>query len=790
MKFCVSNNRFLYTVVVCSVALLAVFTASLFVPLPSNGITRQTLQSLSITDYRGVLLRESLNDKQGRGQWVPLREIAPSLLLATIAVEDKRFFYHLGIDPIAIARSFVVNMHAMSFVSGGSTISQQVVRTLFPHRRSIGGKIVEAWYALRLERMMDKNAILEQYLNSVSYGNNLCGVETAARFYFHKHAHDVSLAESAFLAALPNAPSMLDPYSHRPAAEKRQKIVLRRMLDQGIITEADFDRAVAQPLQLQPRQSVFRAPHVCDMIVRQYAPMHAAIVTTTIDEALQEQILPIVSGYVRRLSKKNVTNAAVVVIENKSGAIRVLIGSADYFNERSNGQVNGVLALRQPGSALKPLMYALAFERGHLPSEIVPDIPTAIPDVRGDYVPENYDKKFHGPVSIRTALACSYNVPAVRVLETVGKEAFLQKLHDIGFTSLTKTSDYYGYGLTLGNAEVSLLELTNAYRTLANRGEWSPSILVTEAKTSEGIPVTFPEMQQPHRVFESDVSFLITDIISDQVARRPAFGNAFRFPFPCAVKTGTTKEYKDNWTVGYTTRYTVGVWAGNFNGSPMVGVSGVTGAGGIFTDVMMLLHSSPFGIQPEQFPVPAGVVRKIICPRSGKQPTNACPNRSSEWTIPKHRRTKEYCSVHRQFRLRDERGIVTNRVYEVYPPEYAAWQRTTNMPIPPTDAVPTERAGAALLSVAGTQLVIASPNDGDRFMIDPALRREYQTMTILGFFPAQAQDICLVIDGARSIPFSANGYSWQLQKGVHRFQLFCMLHGTRMASRVVAITVE
>ncbi len=760
---------------------------SVFVPLPGNGIAKEHIQSLTITDHRGVLLRESLNDEQGRGQWVTLKEIAVSLRQATIAVEDKRFYFHPGVDPVAIARSFAVNMRSMSFVSGGSTITQQAVRSIFPHPRTLSGKIGEAWYALRLERMMSKDDILEHYLNRVSYGNNVRGAEAAALLYFHKHARDVSLAESAFLAALPNAPSLLDPYAHRAAAEARQKLVLRRMLDQGQITTADYDRAAAQPLQLQSRESVFRAPHVCDMVVKQYASMNAAVIATTIDEALQERIVPIITGQVRRLASKHVTNAAVIVIENATGAIRALIGSADYFSERTSGQVNGVLALRQPGSAIKPLMYALALDRGHVPSEIVPDIPTAIPDVRGDYVPENYDHTFHGPVSIRTALACSFNVPAVRVLESVGKEAFLQKLRSLGFTSLTQSSDYYGYGLTLGNAEVSLLELTNAYRALAMNGDWTPAVLVSAAGTADGIPVTLPELQVRRSVYSREAAFLITDILSDPVARRPAFGSAFHFPFACAVKTGTTKDYKDNWTIGYTTRYTVGVWAGNFNGSPMQGVSGVTGAGQIFTDVMLLLHSPPFGMPPDHFPIPDGVERKTLCPRSGKTPTTYCPYRSTEWTIKKYSAAVEYCSVHRQFTVRGDDGIALNRVYEIYPPEYAVWQQSAGIPVPSADAVP---AGGSFDSRTSSRLVIASPNNGDHFKIDPALRREYQTTMIRGFSPTQAENVRLTIDGDGSIPFPAKGFSWQLHKGVHHFQLICMLHGQRIAGNIVRITVE
>jgi penicillin-binding protein 1C len=375
---------------------------------------------------------------------------------------------------------------------------------------------------------MSKDSILEQYLNRVSYGSSIRGAESAAWRYFHKHASDLSLAESAFLAGLPNAPTLLNPYTHPSQARSRQMLVLRRMRDRVMITQDDFERASAQTLQLRSPEAIFRAPHVCDMIVKQYDAMHAASVTTTIDEALQEELMPVIETHLALLKKRNVTNAAVVVIENRTGEVRALVGSRDYFNDEISGQVNGATALRQPGSAIKPLMYALAVEEGRTAAEIVPDIPTAIPDIRGDYVPENYDKQFHGPVSIRTALACSYNVPAVRVLESIGKEVFLQKLRMCGFTSLTGTSDYYGYGLTLGNAEVSLVELTNAYRILANKGEWSPLVLVKEAKRQDGQIVTIPDVRPSQRVYSEQAAFLISDILSDASARAPAFGKIGR----------------------------------------------------------------------------------------------------------------------------------------------------------------------------------------------------------------------------------------------------------------------
>ncbi|MGE5315198.1 MAG: penicillin-binding transpeptidase domain-containing protein, partial [Acidobacteriota bacterium] len=467
--------------------------------------------------------------------------------------------------------------------------------------------------------------------------------------------------------------------------------------------------------------------------------------------------------------------------------VRALIGSGDYFNAPLSGQVNGALALRQPGSAVKPFMYALAFDAGHGAGGIVADIPTAIPDVRGDYVPENYDRKFHGPVSIRTALACSYNVPAVRMLETIGREYFLQTLRLCGFTSLVGSSEYYGYGLTLGNAEVRLIELANAFRIFANGGMWHPWTLVKEARRADGAIVTQPVAGTPHRVYSEESAFLVTDILSDAASRAPAFGSAFRFPFSCAVKTGTTKEYKDNWTIGSTTRYTIGVWAGNFDGSEMRGVSGVAGAGAIFSDIMLLLHSAPFGLPPSEWKKPASLERVQICPRSGLPPGENCPHTTSEWFVHGHV-PRARCRVHQAYRVRDEHGIASRRVYEVYGPEYAEYMERSGMTRVPQGAEPADAPLAQGSKIR--RLAISSPNQGDLFKIDPSLRREYQTIRVRGFIPAGARDVRLVVDGAEERVFTEAGVVWTLEKGVHQFQLIGIINDEPLRSRVVHITVE
>jgi penicillin-binding protein 1C len=772
------KNHWIMIVGAAWTIVLAVFVASLFIQLPEKDFQQQSVQSLKIVDRHGIVLREYLNDRQGRGEWKTLSSIAPALQQATIAVEDKRFYSHPGIDPIAIGRSLINNITSMSYRSGGSTLSQQVIRSVYPHPRSLAAKMWEMWYALRLERMSSKEKILEQYLNRAPYGNQLFGVEAASRWYFGKPSKNLSLAESAFLAALPNAPSTLNPNRNIQPALHRQRDVLRRMLSQKIISQEDFDRAIGQPIQIIPPESICKAPHVADMVETLLGPSAEGTITTTIDYPLQSQVRSLMTGHVKKLEQKNVHNAAAIVIENRTGAIRALIGSIDFFDTLNNGQVNGVTALRQPGSAIKPFMYALTLMHGSTPATLFPDIPTAIPDHHGDYVPENYDRHYHGPVRLRTALACSYNVPAVRALQTIGKTALLEKLKEAGFTSLEKDAEFYGYGLTLGNAEVSLLELTTAYLSFAHAGMWKPAYLLPSMAGSNS----------EHRVVDEQIAYLITDILKDDVARRPAFGNNFHFPFSCAVKTGTTKDYKDNWTIGYTTQYTVGVWVGNFNGKEMRRVSGVSGAGPIFTDIMTFLHTPPNGRPPENFPVPAHLVRKKICAKSGMVPNTFCTKTLDEWFLESNL-PKEPCTVHQQYLVQSGSAGVQKKIFELYPREYESWVRHEKIPVPPPDAS-LSREHQQKPSHEIKRLMIVSPNSGDYFKIDPVLREEYQKILIAGFIPGTVSDVRLKINDNVEIPFHEEGVSWNLKKGTYRFQLIGDAGNRKEYSTPVIINVE
>ncbi len=761
--------------------------SSLFIPLPRERFQKQTIQSLRVVDRRGVLLREFLNDEQGRGAWKSLDELSPAFLQATIAVEDKRFLYHPGVDPIALVRALSGNIRAGALRSGGSTLTQQVIRNVYHHPRTLFGKLVEMWYALRLERMMSKREILEQYVNRAPYGNQLFGVEAASRWYFGKPARDLSLAEAALVVGLPNAPSVLNPYVNLEEATARSRLVLRRMLEKEMISAAEYARALEQPLRMLPPQANFRAPHFVEMLARDLrANPEIVSAQTTLDYALQSEIQWLIKGHLATLAKKNVTNAAVVVLENDTRSVRALVGSMDFFDDSHQGQVNGALALRQPGSSIKPFTYGVALEAGFSPAEILADVPTQIPDLHGDYIPQNYDRRYHGPVRLRTALACSYNVPAVRVAQQIGIEALLERLHRAGFESLAQPASFYGYGLTLGNGEITLLELTNAYASLANQGRWMPVRLLESVQHPSGVqPLDEPftaNLQQARVVFDERVAYVLTDILSDPVARKPAFGNAFHFPFRCAVKTGTTKDYRDNWTVGYTAEYAVGVWVGNFNGMPMRGVSGITGAGQIFSDIIMLLHRNN---PPRDFSVPVGLQKLEVCPRSGMLPTRACGKSIIEW-FQKGKEPVQRCSVHQTFEVTTENGGRAIRVYEVFRPEFSAWTEEERLPPVPANATPVRTDDPA---GNRSQPMILYPNDGDQFKLDPILRPEYQSVKIVGVAPEKSTGISVRVDND-VLDFKPAGVWWSLKRGRHTLRLEAIVGDTKRISRPVAIEVN
>ncbi|MGC6457016.1 MAG: penicillin-binding protein 1C [Akkermansiaceae bacterium] len=504
-----------------------------------------------------------------------LEEIPEHLIKATLAAEDKRFFSHPGIDYTAITRALSENLLTQRITSGASTITQQLIKISAPAKdRTLQTKFREMALARRLESRWDKEQILTAYLNRLDYGSHRQGCAEAARYFFDKPLADLSLAESALLAGLPQAPSRLNPRNNPDEALTRRNWILDRLQSEFDYPDDTISRAKTEPLQLASSSPDNPIPHLAHSL-----PPGAR---TSIDSRLQKVTENILREELASLSSKNVQQGALVVIENQTGEILALHGSSDFKSE-NGGQINGALSPRSAGSSLKPFTYALAFKKQNLfPGSIIADIPTPYRTEEGLDAPKNFDRRHHGPVSIRHALATSLNVAAMRMLNQLGGPQPLHELLTELGMKLPKSAAEYGLGLTIGNAEVSLLSLTNAYATLARLGEFRPCTFLHQ------------DLQTTRTILSPESCYLVADILADNNARASAFGiqSSLRLPFPCSVKTGTSSDFRDNWCLGFTRDFTVGVWIGNFDNTPMAGISGITGAGPIFQKTMLTLHEN------------------------------------------------------------------------------------------------------------------------------------------------------------------------------------------------------
>lgn len=629
-------------------------------PISLQDIEKDQFHSIKFYDRDGFLLQELLSADANRAVAVELDQVSPYFLKAIIAAEDKNFYDHHGIDYAAILRALYQNIRSGKIVSGGSTITLQLARLLHPRERTLFNKFREAYYAYRLEAGMDKSEILQVYVNRLPMGGNQYGVEGAARAYFGIPARELTLAQATLLAAIPNSPNQLNPYHGLPQIKKRQRILLERMIRQAMIPPERLDGVLKEDIQLKPQTASFQAPHFVFQLA-QNLPTGAQTVKTTIDIELQKLVAEQIQQVLDQLKSYHVTNAAALLLDNRNGEVLAYVGSADYFDNEHDGQYDGVRALRQPGSALKPFLYLLAMEEGFHPATLISDIPTHYRMPGGLYSPKNYSETFHGPVRLREALANSLNVPAVRTLAKIGTEKFLKRLKEYQFDSLNEDAEYYGVGLALGGGEVSLYELTRAYLCLARMGDFQPVREMTEIND-----ISQPPFSAAKTISLPMYNYLVTDIMSDPFARSSEFGfySILNLPFPCAAKTGTSFRFCDNWTVGFTRDYTLGVWVGNFDHTSMMKVSGISGAGPIFANIMYSLYQNK--AWPEKYDPPEGMVKRVICPLSGKRPGKYCPSRLEEF-IPL-RDLPEYetdeCTMH----LADG-----NKSKTVVPAEFRVW---------------------------------------------------------------------------------------------------------------------
>jgi penicillin-binding protein 1C len=683
-------------------------------PVPT--IARATTPT--ILDRSGVVLYEPLSAGGTRSEW--LRDVPENIANATIAAEDRRFEHHFGIDPIAIARAALHDVVQLRFAEGGSTISQQAAKLMLGNPpRTFAAKVREAVIALRLEHRYTKREILALYVNLAPYGEQTIGIARASRRYFGCAPEELTIAQAAWLASLPQRPST------PRRALMRQRTVLARMHTLHFIDDRAYAEAGGERLAMSRAATPSVAPHFVEQVLR-VAPKEARVVTT-LDAALQSDVRGIINAQRTTLLRHGAHSVAVAVLDNRTGEWLAWEGSGDYFGTDFGGAIDGVTTLRQPGSTLKPFTYALAFEQGFTPASVLADVPSSFPTVEQGivYTPRNYDGGYRGPLRARLALGNSENVPAVALLAKLGAPALLRLLRGAGFRDLTRTADYYGLGLTLGDAEVTLEQLVTAYAMIARGGvAVAPSMLRRTASDAHR-PLLSPR-----------TAFWITDVLSDARAREMTFGSGgnLDFPYAVAVKTGTSQAYHDNWTVGYTRAVTVGVWVGNFDRTTLRNSSGVTGAGPVFHAVMLAamrrLHAS--GEEPI-VDRPDDLEQQPVCALSGLRPSTSCPAIESDW-LPRDAPV-EFCSWHHAGRVS-------------WPDEYRDWAAARE----PHISASAPRA----LPGRDTRFHITSPPNDASYLTDPTLRSEFQALHLRATAAAR-----WTVDGRAAAP------EWPLRTGQH-----------------------
>jgi len=682
-------------------------------PIPA--ITPDTTPT--IVDRNGIVIYEPLSATGTRNEW--LDEVPASVASATIAAEDRRFYKHLGIDPIAIARAVAHDIRHLRAAEGGSTITQQVAKMLLGSPpRTLVSKGREAVIALRLEHRYSKREILALYVNLAPYGEQTIGIARASRRYFGCAPEELTIAQSAWLASLPQRPST----PRRALA--RQRRVLEQMHALHLIDDALYREARAERLSLDRGLQPALAPHFVERVRGQLGPNAPRRIETTLDANLQNSVRGIIAAERANLLRHGAHSVAVAVLDNQTGEWLAWEGSGGYFGANFGGAIDGVTTLRQPGSTLKPFTYALAFEQGLTPATVLADVPSHFPTAEEGvaYTPRNYDGGYRGPLRARLALAGSENVPAVALLSKLGAPALLRLLRGAGFHDLTRTADYYGLGLTLGDAEVTLEQLVTAYATFARGGAAVTPTMLRQ-----------PSTDNRQRVLQPRTAFWITDILSDAHAREFIFGRGgnLEFPFPVAVKTGTSQAYHDNWTIGYTHAVTVGVWVGNFDRSALRNSSGVTGAGPIFHSVMLAaMRRSGINNDTPIVERPDDLEQQPICALSGFRPSTSCPSTESEW-LPRDA-AFEFCAWHHA-------GQIS------WPAEYREWA-----------AARERRTTTSAHRIADTRFRITSPPNDATYLVDPTLHREFQSLHLRA-----THDAKWLVDGKPA------AREWPLRAGQH-----------------------
>jgi membrane peptidoglycan carboxypeptidase len=837
-----SRRRILFILLPSSLILLSfVIWNWLIIDLPSlDRLTEHlAVPSTKILARDGRLLYEIADPAGNHHTTIPLNAIPPALRQATIATEDASFYSNPGVDVVGILRAVWINLMGREVLAGGSTITQQVARNMLldPQeraQRTLTRKLRESVLAWRLAQAYSKDQVLELYLNQTYYGHLAYGVEAAAQTYFGKSARDLDLAEAALIAGLPQAPANYDPLLYPDAAKTRQAVVLNLMVKQGYITEDDARLAKKETLQFASAAFPIEAPHfvfyVWNLLEQKYGPevLHSGLtVTTTLDLDLTRAAQQITIRQLKQIAEDtegpahNATDAALVALDPRTGQILAMLGSPDYFDAEISGAINLAVSPRQPGSAIKPITYAAAFSpelcpltpsplsptlgggeglgvRGcpWTPATMILDVRTAFVTKEGfSYVPENYDRAYHGPVSARAALAGSLNVPAVITLDHVGLPTMLGLAGRMGLTTLSD-ADRFGLALTLGGGEVRLIDLTAAYAVFANGGARVEPAAILQIRDAAGKVIERWQPRAGQSVLDERVASLITDILSDNNARGATFGfnSVLLIGRPAAVKTGTTTDYHDNWTMGYTPELVTGVWVGNANNSPMVNLTGVSGAGPIWHDFM---RTALTGKPETPFTQPPGLVRAEVCVPSGRLPSPLCPRTRTELflegTVP-----TQPDNLYQTFRLDARTGqladantpleFVVERIFLALPPEAQEWARQNGVPQPPISSLPPDGRPNA-----NSLLKLTSPDPNTIYQISPRLPRVSQQIPLRVIAGQPLSAVTFILDDQALGTVSAEPFEWWwvLTPGAHTLMAEARLtSGETVRSEAVLFVVK
>jgi len=808
-----SRRTFLLLLSLLLVGLGIIEYARLMTDLPSLETLPERLNvpSVRITDRSGRILYEALDEEGGRHGVVPLETIPLALRQATVATEDRSFYENPGVDAVGIARALWININLRlqgqptEIFIGGSTITQQVARNLLLSaeergERTLVRKMREALLAWQLTCRFSKDDILALYLNQTYYGGLTYGVEAAAQTFFGKPVSQLDLAESALIAGLPQAPSLYNPYTDPDAAQERQRVVLGLMEKAGFIDEQQRSLAEGEELIFASTPYPIQAPHFVMMVRAALDSMftpdqiyeHGGLVVRTTlnldwqghaERAIERQLAALQTG--EGGLGHNVNNAALVALDPHSNQILALVGSPDYFDALHGGAINMTIAPRQPGSALKPVLYAAALDPSRSPQEGRPPAPwtaaTMLLDVSTSFVtqdgkaytPANYDRHENGPVLVREALASSLNIPAVITLDHVGMTGLFEQATELGITTL-QDPQRYDLSLALGGGAVRLIELTTGYAAFANGGyRVTPESILEVSDLGGNLLYTAPSVSNK-RVLDERVAWLISDILSDNDARMIGFGpnSTLRIDRPAAVKTGTTSNFHDNWTVGYTPDLAVGVWVGNTNYEPMREVNGLTGAAPIWHQfIRTVLTGSP----PQPFNRPQDMVQEEVCFLSGLLPTPACPYRRWEWFIEGTQPTQAD-TFYRQVQIDTATGLLadsdtpperrhTTTVLDL-PTAAQTWARAEGLTLW-SDLQATSGVKASLDSTA--LLRLTSPTQGSVYRLSPSMDADAQRITLEVVAEPHLSQISLWMDGVLLRSFEDGPYRlwWPLAEGRH-----------------------